>query len=63
MRKPQKNINSLADLLKHLKKDTADYKGNIWFQRTENAFLKLETATILFTQKQKHFGVYSNHKI
>lgn len=32
MRKRVKNVSSTSDLLKHLKKDTSDYKGHMWFR-------------------------------
>lgn len=32
MKKQIKNVNSVSDLLKNLNKDTANYKGNIWFR-------------------------------
>ena len=32
MRKRIKNINLISDLLKNLKKDMDDYKGQVWFR-------------------------------
>lgn len=42
MRKRVKNINSLADLLKYLKKDTEDYSGHKWFRGQNVSTWKLQ---------------------
>ncbi len=56
MRKQQKNINSLADLLKHLKKDTADYHGQIWFRGQNVSSWKLQPS---FLRKDKNVSEFT----
>jgi hypothetical protein len=56
MRKSQKNINSLADLLKHLKKDTKGYKGNIWFRGQNVSTWKLQPS---FLRKDKTISEFT----
>ncbi|HMJ47320.1 MAG TPA: FRG domain-containing protein [Ferruginibacter sp.] len=56
MRKPVKNISTISDLLKNLKKDAAEYKGQIWF-RGQSAFdWKLQPA---FLRKEKNITEFT----
>ncbi len=56
MRKPIKNITSIADLLKNLKRDTEDYEGQIWF-RGQSAFTwKLQPT---FLRKEKNVSEFT----
>jgi hypothetical protein len=56
MRKKIRPITSITDLLKNLREDSKDYKGQIWFRgqsvnnwKLQPAFLRKETTTTEFT--------------
>jgi FRG domain len=56
MRKPLKNLGSISDLLKNLKKDANDYDGQIWF-RGQSAFSwKLQPT---FLRKDKNISEFT----
>lgn len=46
-----KNISSISDLLKHLKSDSADYKGQVWFRGQSDYSWKLQPT---FLRKDKN---------
>lgn len=56
MRKPLKNVTSISDLLSHLKKDTADYKGQIWFRGQSVFNWKLQPT---FLRKDKNITEFT----
>ena len=59
MRKKQKNITSLADLLKHLKKDTIDYSGQIWFRGQTVSTWKLQPSFLRTDKNISEFTLIS----
>lgn len=56
MKKKLKNINSISDLLKNLKKDTEDYFGQIWFRGQSVFSWKLQPA---FLRKDKNISEFT----
>ena len=56
MRKPLKTVSSIADLLKNLKKDAADYKGQIWFRGQSVLNWKLQPT---FLRKDKNITEFT----
>lgn len=62
MRKKQKNITSLADLLKHLKKDTVDYSGQIWFRGQTVSTWKLQPSFLRTDKNISEFTLINKFK-
>jgi hypothetical protein len=56
MRKVLKNINSIADLLKNLKKDSKDYDGQVWFRGQSVFSWKLRPS---FLRKDKNISEFT----
>lgn len=56
MRKRLKNISSISDLLKNLKKDTEDYNGQIWFRGQSTFSWKLQPT---FLRKDKNVSEFT----
>lgn len=56
MRKTLKNINSIADLLKYLKKDAEDYDGQIWFRGQSIYSWKLQPT---YLRKEKNISEFT----
>ena len=62
MRKTTKNVNSLADLLKHLKRDTVDYPGQIWFRGQTVSTWKLQPSFLRKDKSATEFTLINKFK-
>lgn len=56
MKKLPKTLNSVADLLKHLKKDVTDYDGKVWFRGQAVSTWKLQP---FFLRKEKNISEFT----
>lgn len=62
MRKRTKNVNSISDLLRFLKTDTADYEGQIWFRGQSVSSWKLKPTYLRRKNNASEFTIISRFK-
>jgi hypothetical protein len=62
LRKTTKNINSLSDILKYLKRDTKDYKGHIWFRGQNDVAWKLQPSFLRGKKDISEFTLITRFK-